>query len=77
MESDDWVLAALIVEARDEVARVHQHANEITKAAKDRYLAVIAQARAQGLSHAQIAGILGVTRARAQQLANEAKNTPR
>jgi predicted transcriptional regulator len=42
-------------------------------AAKVELLAVIAEARAQGVSLGQLATILSVSRARAQELANEAK----
>ena len=62
-----------LIAAREEVSRAQQAANEATRVAKADYLAVVAEARAEGLSLAQLAAILGVTRARAQQLVNEAK----
>ena len=66
-------LTRRLIAAREEVARVQQAANQATRAAKADYLTVIAEARAKGLSLAQLAAALSVTRARAQQLVNEAK----
>ena len=70
-------LTARLLSAREDVARVQQAANAATREAKAGYLAVVAEARAQGVSLAQLATILGVTRARAQQLANEATDPQR
>jgi predicted transcriptional regulator len=44
-------------------------------AAKVELLAVVAEARAQGMSHGQLATVLGVSRARAQELARESKSS--
>jgi len=70
-------LTARLLSAREDVARAQQAANAATREAKADYLAVVAEARAQGVSLAQLATILGVTRARAQQLANEATDPQR
>ena len=68
-------LTRRLITAREQVIRAQRVADEAIRPLRADYLALIAEARSEGFSHAQIAAVLGVTRARAQQLANEAKGT--
>jgi DNA-directed RNA polymerase specialized sigma24 family protein len=66
-------LTRRLITAREEVTQAQRAADEAIQPLRAACLALIAEARTEGLSHAQIAAILGVTRARAQQLANKAQ----